>query len=139
MQALARLAATELSRSVSTALVLWAGKTTCPSLTCGEVPRCPDCICAEGRRLTVPPGQQCSWTFAFVYIFLGFVVGVLGAEFVVYCWSTTVTLSPLAEQHQATLTDRDSQESIDSEDFLVNAKAQAKKYGSLARSIGSIQ
>ena len=86
-----------------------------------------------------PSIQQCSRTFAIVYLVIGIVLGVLGVEVVVYCWSRTVRQSPPTEPQQVILTDGDSQESFESEDFLASAQAQAKKYGALGRSIGSVQ
>ena len=54
-----RAAAAELSRSVSTAIVLWAGIPHCPSLVCPEPQRCGDCVCQEGKRLVAPVPGAC--------------------------------------------------------------------------------
>ena len=130
MQALARLAATEVSRAISTGIVLWAGKVNCPNLTCGETPRCPDCICHEGRRvIDCPP---CSWSLALYYIGIGIIIGgALSALLtgVIDRFRPRVR-SPTPSPSVA---DREGAESSESEDFVAQARAQAKKYGALAR------
>ena len=133
MQALARLAATEVSRAISTGIVLWAGKVNCPNLTCGETPRCPDCICHEGRRVIDCPASRCSWGLAVYYIGIGIIIGgALSALLtgVIDRFRPRVR-SPTPSPSVA---DREGAESSESEEYFVaQARAQAKKYGALAR------
>ena len=132
MQALARLAATEVSRAISTGIVLWAGKVNCPNLTCGETPRCPDCICHEGRRVIDCPANQCSWGLAVYYIGIGIIIGgALSALLtgVIDRFRPRVRSSTPSPS----VADREGAESSESEDFVAQARAQAKKYGALAR------
>ena len=132
MQALARLAATEVSRSISTAVVLWAGKVSCPNLSCGEAPLCPDCICHEGRRVIDCPASRCSWGLAVYYIGIGIIIGgALAALLVSAIDSYRPRLRSAAQI--APVADQEVPESSESEDFVLHARAQAKKYGALAR------
>ena len=132
MQALARLVATEVSRSISTAIVLWAGKVSCPNLTCGEVPRCPDCICHEGRRVIDCPASRCSWGLAVYYIGIGIIIG--GALSALLSGVIDRCRPKVRSSAQsAPVADREVPESSESEDFVAHARAQAKKYGALAR------
>ena len=82
MLALARSAATELGRGLSTALVVRAGSQSCPkcpdcTLVCPEPARIPDCICQAGERQPDPgcplPPSAFSWLCVFLIgIVLGF-------------------------------------------------------------------
>ncbi len=80
MQAVLRAALTDLARSAGTGLTLWAGRPTCPAcspvLNCGEVVRCPDCICeGANRRAPISDCGSCWWPL-FVGVICGFLVAI---------------------------------------------------------------
>ena len=74
MQAAFRTAIGRLGEGFSTALVVWAGAPSCPScapaLHCPEVPRCPDCVCSGGNRVSLPESTT-TWTWWLVTFLLG--------------------------------------------------------------------
>ncbi len=88
MQAALRGAAAELAKGVSTGLVCWGGRTSCPAclcephLTCGEI-RCPDCVCGSGVRLAAAAAAPCGSRW--LTFLNGFVVGALVVSALVIC------------------------------------------------------
>ena len=63
--------ALELSRAISTALVVRAGHQSCPAcapaLTCSP-PACPDCVCGQGERCRVQDGRLVGFSAAVVVL-----------------------------------------------------------------------
>ena len=89
MVAAARQLLSELARGLTTALSIRAARTECPtcptatlqcapSLVCSEAPRCPDCVCEQGRR--VCPEAASGFELALVCLCLGIVIGFTVSE-----------------------------------------------------------
>ena len=80
MQALIKSALGEISRGISTGLVVWSGQSSCPAcaptLTCAPPPRIPDCICGSHIRQSVNPKERDFILLFFVSI-LSLVIGYL--------------------------------------------------------------
>ena len=80
MQVLLCSVANELSKSLSTALVLWAGTPRCPdcSVQCGTPQVCPDCncVCKEGSRQVPLDCENCPYPWVgLVCLLVGVVLG----------------------------------------------------------------
>ena len=95
----------EVTRSLSTAILVFASTPRCPNcvVTC-QPTLCPDCICREGVRESAPTAAVSWWPYICVAL-LSFQSGIL-----VHClWAKcfTVTGSVLPPQ-QVALTSRDS-------------------------------
>ena len=73
MQAALKAGAGEVARGLSTGVIVWAGSGQCPAcapvLHCGEVPRCPDCVCGHSGRIYADP--LVVWTTAWLLFLCG--------------------------------------------------------------------
>ena len=82
MQAVLKAAAAEATRSLSTAVIIWAGAPTCPA--CPEHQRCPDChcVCQDGARISprAIEAEACGWTSLALALFVGVLLGSLGQQ-----------------------------------------------------------
>jgi len=69
--------AKELVRSISTAIVIFAGAPKCPDclVSCAPAARCPDCIC-QGSHRAPPEVPSCLASYVCCVV-VGFLVGVL--------------------------------------------------------------
>jgi hypothetical protein len=76
MQALARVAASEIARGVSTGVAVWAARTDCvcaPVLSC---PLCPDCHCVGGLSRASDSPTCTVWVLTVIIaLFVGFAAG----------------------------------------------------------------
>ena len=140
MQYMLKSIAAELTRSVSTALILWGGSPRCPDLVCAEVPRCGDCICQEGKR-QAPLDSRCagfSFSQLLLGIFFGFIAGLLLQQWLT-ARSTVVGTKPaiVGSVVETAKAIRPAVESSEcgravSPDFRAEARAQAisiRRYG----------
>ena len=133
MLALARSAAAEIGRGLSTALIVRAGSRECPAcpdchLVCPEPARIPDCVCQAGERQPDPTcpllPSYSSWCLVFL---VGVLVGLVAqwrlSQRTVVEGRPVVPVPPRIE----------SPESIDREAIAIEARSQIAAVKARAR------